>query len=304
MNIININNGKILGNYSVLYKTLNKTGEFLINPPQSNKTITFVAKQFKFNVPTNHELAKYISVKTDQVYTGCIRAFELIYIILDIHNKFNNEFFSISMNDVKFTNHVIDKIKDIADFAVIYDIKLIYEYLENLFTLYNANYSCFIYNYRFIKNVALSKQSNVLKAIFTRLKEETKIELNEEEECKKILNMNGNYINDLFAHTIKPSTIYNNHKFLLEHLIYLVEKELYDKIPRPPIVVTDILFQFAANQKITLNSKFLETECSSKYFDFIPKEMEYDQQKYEKFYSLNLPKKIMCLIRFNLAMLG
>lgn len=304
MNIININNGKLLGNYSVLYNRFNKVSEFLINPPESNETITFIAKQFKFNVPKNHELVKYISVKTDKVYTGQIRAFELIYIMLDIHNKFNSEFFKISTNDKKFNELIICCIKDIVDFANIYDIKLVYEYLENLFTIYNANHSSYVFNYSFIKNITSSKQKDVLKTILAKFKEETKIELNEDEECKKILKMRCNYIDNLVTLTKSFGTVYSGHRFLFEHLVYLVEKELYEKTPRPPINVTDVLFQFASNQKIALASKFLETELSSKYFEFMPKKMEYDQKKYEKFYSLNLPKKIMCLIRFNLAMLG
>jgi len=302
----NTTHNELYGNYKNFYNVLTAkpAKNIIINPPETPGSVKFVNKHFSFNIPKTHPLANLISNKPNVIYEGDQYPFDLVYIILDKDSKYHDRFFTLHSNTRTFLKRVFQYLPDIVKLANIYNIKPVYDYIEDIFKLYGNGHSI----HHEVDNFCRENNKNVdvLKTIMTEFKELTGIKFDVDVECKRHISFSAYYLSDLIYHS-RPSstTVFKGCKPVIEYLIAKAARKKFNEEKKHviyPIQPVYIIQRFVKGEKITMLSEFILIKSNGGSID--TKNIKPSLPGYESYYEMDLPSHIKSSIIFNLMLLS
>ena len=290
----------------IMYSTLIGSYKFSFNIQNLfrtlEKTYTYQFGKGWIVIPKYHLLVQYLPTENNpKDYNGSKNAIELIVILMDDHIG-RTQMFKYSEVEIEFNAQFILALPDIAEFASLYEIQPVFDYIENLLTLTN-NFSIYRPSLRKFCN---GKRPSYIKNLFARVLDKAEKKLDVDLVYDNVFSTASRYL--LYDKFVYETTYGKNgfngmlslfHEFLINDL---------DEIKTQPsrsINIYQLINMASYDKPARITSKFLH------YFLSRPDRSYLDTKKikplcsdFDEYYSLKLPTYLNKLVKLNLLILS
>lgn len=257
--------------------------------------------QESITLPKYHPLVQYLpDASVEQPYKGSKEAIELIIILMDDHIG-RTQLFKYSHVEMEFNEQFIKSLSDIAEFASMYEIQPVFDYIKNILTLTSSLtlYRPTLYKCLAAKSRSQEYMKNLLTKVFDRIEKKADIDSIYSKMFSRKKGCNSVYENIAYETEYGKNGLKGTMAIFHEFLINDIESV---KI-KPPKLLN--LYDFLNMPNIKIISKFLYYFLNRKkvlYFD--GKKIKPLPSDFDEYYKLKLPLQLNNLLKLNLLILS
>jgi len=264
---------------------------FLFNESNNSQTIF---------LPFYHPLTNFLPDNdSKRQYTGSIDAIKIVILLMDNHKGIEQAKHDSRIQQC-INKLIIEYLMDIANFATLYKIQPVFDYLEKLFTITNSFILYPLQVQRYFRKYAHDREMTFLKSLYNRISFEKEIDF--EIFQKELVCCLYRLENEIFN---EKSILYNYSSQIYNLIVQDSEKEYEKKQEKAQIFNNVYQLINAGMNNLSVTSKFMNYFLvSPNNCKFIPENHKPLPNDFNIYYQIKLPSALYKLLQINLYILA